>query len=101
MHLEPFSSEDARRLLAASFGEYRSSEIVAHFKERGLADLFDNPQTLRLIEAAASKGDLLETRIGLFEAAIDVMWAEHSDRKQDRDVARMGKAAVPGSIVDG
>ncbi|MEA3036146.1 MAG: hypothetical protein QOH04_1911, partial [Sphingomonadales bacterium] len=94
LHLEPFDADDARKILANRFGAQRASETVAHFEDLGLADLFGNPQTLNLIEAAASRGPLPNTRAGLFEAAIDAMWSEHSDFKQDRAIAKLGKTAV-------
>ena len=94
LHLEPFDADDAKRILGNRFGPGRSAEIVAHFEDLGLADLFGNPQTLNLIDAAASKGPLPDTRAGLFEAAVDAMWSEHSDFKQDSAITKLGKAAV-------
>jgi hypothetical protein len=94
LHLEPLDADDARHILANRFGAARAAEIVAHFEDLGLANLFGNPQTLNLIEAAASKGPLPGTRAGLFEAAVDAMWSEHSDFKQDSAITKLGKAAV-------
>lgn len=94
LRLLPFEAADATRLLASSFGEARAAEIIAHFEERGLGDLFGNPQTLNLIETAAGAGALPETRAAIFETAVDVIWCEHSPTKQDSALARLGREAV-------
>ena len=49
LFLKPVSRDEARKLLSNDIGDQRAETVLAHFENKGLEELFGNPQTLKLI----------------------------------------------------
>lgn len=85
LSLEPFSEADALVFLADGLGEPRAKQVLAHYSEKGLSDLFGNPQTLSLIsDASKGEGALPDTRADLLDKACRQMALEHNERRGQR-----------------
>lgn len=93
--LEPFSAADAIRFLSSSLGAARAEQIVDDLRDKGMAELFGNPLTLKLFgEIAAEHGPLPETRGALMDAATAIMWNERNDRHASSQLAALDRAAA-------
>ena len=83
LHLQPFSSDDARIFLSNEFPGINAADVLDHLESRSLGDLFRNPLTLRLLgEVAARTGQLPERRAELLDRACTVMLSEENPRHQ-------------------
>lgn len=81
LNLEPFSEADALCFLGDGLGSHRAQQVLAHYSEKGLSELFGNPQTLHLIaDASRGAGSLPETRADLLDKACQQMALEHNER---------------------
>jgi len=83
LHLNPFAQNDMAIFLEQNFSTQRAQEIITHFTAKNLDDLLGNPQTLSLIAKVAIKGELPESLTQLFEQAIEILRAEHSEFKSE------------------
>lgn len=83
LYLNPFAQKDMAIFLEQNFSTKRAQEIITHFTAKSLDDLLGNPQTLSLIAKVAIKGELPESLTQLFEQAIEILRAEHSEYKSE------------------
>ncbi|MDM1273099.1 NACHT domain-containing protein [Acinetobacter indicus] len=83
LHLNPFTQNDMAIFLEQNFSTQRAQEIITHFTAKNLDDLLGNPQTLSLIAKVAIQGELPESLTQLFEQAIEILRAEHSEFKSE------------------
>ena len=83
LHLNPFAQNDMAIFLEQNFSTQRAQEIITHFTAKNLDDLLGNPQTLSLIAKVAIQGELPESLTQLFEQAIEILRAEHSESKSE------------------
>jgi hypothetical protein len=82
LNIEPFSDGDALAYLTDCLGAERARQVMSHYSEKGLSELFGIPQTLRLIaDASRGDGELPETRADLLEKACRQMALEHNERR--------------------
>lgn len=83
LHLNPFAQNDMAIFLEQNFSIQRAQEIITHFTAKNLDDLLGNPQTLSLIAKVAIQGELPGSLTQLFEQAIEILRAEHSESKSE------------------
>ena len=84
LHLRPFTREDALIFLSREFPEIDAESVLDLLADRGIAALYGNPLTLRLLgEVAQADGQLPETRAHLFDRACRVMLEEPNPRHYD------------------
>jgi hypothetical protein len=94
LFLEPISRDEARCLLSNDVGDQRVDIVLSHFEKSGLAGLFGNPQTLKLIRAVASSENLPASKAALFELSVRKMWAEHSQKRANSSLSRLNESAA-------
>ena len=81
LHLQPFTSDDARTFLAQEFPRIDAEDLLAHLADRGIEALYGNPLTLRMLgEVAQTDGPLPDTRAQLLDRACLVMLEERNPR---------------------
>lgn len=94
VELAPLTDDDARAFLAVYLNDAdRAAEVVWHFRERGLADWLGNPQTLAMLGDVTRDEMLPETASALFTRYVDLAWFEHSNRRPDAPLQKLGKDA--------
>ncbi len=95
LHLQPFSSDDARIFLSNEFPGINAADILNHLESRSLGDFYRNPLTLRLLgEVAARTGQLPERRAELLDRACTVMLREENPRHQGDSHAHEAREAL-------
>lgn len=88
LHLVPFDEADARAFLTRAFPQIDTQQVLAHLAGIGLAEIYQNPLTLRMIgEVRAQTGTLPETRAALIDSACRLMLVEDNPRHHDADHA--------------
>ncbi|MEG3155704.1 hypothetical protein [Sphingomonas sp. RB1R13] len=93
--LAPLTDDDARAFLSAYLKDAnRAAEVIWHFRQRGLAEWLGNPQTLGMLGDLARDESMPETASALFARYVDLAWFEHSDRRPDLPLQKLGKEAV-------
>lgn len=98
LYLEPLSRDDADAYLAASLGPDGAETALAHMEQRGLAGLWENPQTLGLVEEVVRSGRLPASKGDLFEQATLLMLHEHRDEKATTPLAEMPQAQALDTV---
>lgn len=94
LHLNALDRTDARDFLASSLGEARAEETLAYLESRGLSGLWENPQTLILVETVADQATLPTSKGELFADATRLMLAEHREEKASTPLAEMPENEV-------
>ena len=94
LHLEPFDREDAFRFLTATLGSTLAEDVIAHLEQNELSGLWENPQTLELVERVAREQLLPKSKGELFERAVKLMAREHRDEKANSELAKMPFDAI-------
>lgn len=97
LHLDPFDESQATAFLADKLqDEAKAEAVVEHFHTRGLSeDVLGNPQTLELIARVAN--DLPDTKGELFDRAVDVLWSESNDAKEQTSLDRHATLDAAGA----
>lgn len=98
LYLEPLSRDDAGAYLAASQGSEGAETALAHLEQRGLAGLWENPQTLGLVEEVVRSGKLPESKGDLFEQATALLLHEHRNEKAATPLAEMSQAQALDAV---
>lgn len=101
LHLEPLDRDDAITFLSASLGRERSEETIEHFEQRGLSDLWRNPQTLELVAKVAEEGKLPLSKGQLFADATKLLRVEHRSAKSITALAKLPENRVLDSAGAG
>lgn len=89
LHLEPLNRDDAIEFLSDSLEGERAREVVDYLEAHGLAGLWNNPQTLELVEQVALQGQLPVSKGGLFEEATKILGREHREEKANTKLAAL------------
>lgn len=102
LEIAPLTDEDARTFLASYLNDAdRAAEIVRHFRERGLADWLGNPQTLAMLGDVTRDEKLPNTASALFARYVELAWFEHSDRRPEAPLQKLGKDAALDALGAG
>ncbi len=103
--LEPFSRTEARAFLIQHFVRADADHVLNHLDEHGLAELYQNPLTLRLMgQVAEHDKHLPSTRADLFERVCVLIWPEHDPDRQDGGLGLISEGAAlsaAGAIMAG
>ena len=92
LRLQPFTRDNARDFLSGTFQTIDAQELLIELEQRGMAGLYGNPLTLRMLgEVAAADGALPETRAELFDRACRVMLSEENALHDADPHARRGE----------
>lgn len=94
LHLDALQRRDAVTFLMATIGADAAEKAIAHLEERGLDGLWENPQTLELIEQVATAGRLPESKGELFDTAVRLLRREHREAKSITPLAEMPESEV-------
>jgi len=83
LHMQPFDMADANAFLTAGFPSVDADEVLAQVAGTGLAEIYRNPLTLRMIgEVWVADGALPRTRSELLDRACRLMLIEDNPRHQ-------------------
>ncbi len=83
LHMLPFEMADANAFLTASFPSVDAEEVLTQLAGTGLAEIYRNPLTLRMIgEVWVADGALPRTRSELLDRACRLMLIEDNPRHQ-------------------
>lgn len=97
LHLKPFSRNEIDVFLAQKVGRKRSSEVLEHFENLGLADWLGNPQTLDLISTVSHLETLPRTRSELFNLAVKKLVVEHNEKKAEHQLSEDSALTAAGA----
>ena len=82
LRLDPLSEDGIRELLGRRSGIEDADQFIASARERGIAGLLANPQSLLMLAHAVSHGSWPETRMQTFELACRRLVREHNTEHQ-------------------
>ena len=82
LRLDPLSEDGIRELLCRHSGIEDAGQFIASVRERGIAGLLANPQSLLMLAQAVSDGSWPETRMQTFELACKRLVREHNTEHQ-------------------
>ena len=88
LRLDPLSEDSIRELLGRHSGIEDADQFIASARERGIAGLLANPQSLLMLTQAASGGSWPETRRETFDLACKQLVHEHN---QEHDSANLNR----------
>ena len=82
LRLDPLSEDSIRELLGRHSGIEDADHFIASARERGIAGLLANPQSLLMLAQAVSDGSWAETWMQTFELACKKLVREHNTEHQ-------------------
>ena len=88
LRLDPLSEDGIRELLCRHSGIEDAGQFIASVRERGIAGLLANPQSLLMLAQAVSDGSWPETRRETFDLACKRLVREHN---QEHDSANLNR----------
>lgn len=97
LYLEPLSRAEANTLLEAWFPMIGATDVLDRLDAKGLADIYGNPLSLKLLGEAVRAGQLPETRAAILEAASLALLREENDAHKASSAA----LAAPDRLLNG
>ncbi len=82
--LEPLNNEDILNILRENHGIDDPDALVRKAAKLGIADLLDNPQTLKLLAKAVGDGRWPKTRVETYQLACEKLAMEANKRHRDK-----------------
>jgi predicted NACHT family NTPase len=97
LHLEPLRLDEAVQLLAAWQPTIDAKAILESLDDKGLAEIYGNPLSLRLLGEAVKNGALPDTRAGILRDASVALLREVNDAHKGSSAA----LASPDQLLEG
>lgn len=90
--LQALSSQEAYLFLSQRYPTVNAGHVLDHLVAQGMAELYENPLTLRLMgRVAESDLALPATRAALFERVCTLVWPEHDPLRSDSGLNKLSE----------
>ncbi|MFM0491908.1 NACHT domain-containing protein [Paraburkholderia graminis] len=103
--LEPLTRAEASTFLVQLYTKADPNHVLNHLEHHGIADLYGNPLTLRLMgQVAEHDAQLPSTRAALFDRVCKLIWPEHDPHRDESGLGRIAEdeaLSAAGAIAAG